>query len=407
MRQLEAGLKPGLPRMEVDGCYDEVPAHTSRRRQTDRRGRTTDFPRPFSTYLVSPSRTAGTRKALVVIFLSLPVPPNAYPRRPDWHAQMSHFVGRGLVTRYGRDTVTFLPWDSEAELSRDDILVTCLPNRNYQRTRRIVALENDTLRQSRVDSPSFEYFGKTWRVDDIRKYHNWLDGVPAAVIMTNDVALERLARGEPDFVARDRSLRRQVGSVAYTVHPCDKAYFANHLPKRRFRRGAPIGIYHDGWRKNSEEIIAVAREAGLREGRDFDVFRRVRKNVRLELAFFTWRHNVIASGSLSESGPVNLTEFLYQGFHIVGHDEWWPSFGGDLSQFSYDPEKREGMRELLRHLADSNALPEVERERDRILALNLARTDNTWDHYLGLVYAAIDSVGGHWRRTGGTGSPQL
>ena len=133
----------------------------------------------------------------------------------------------------------------------------------------------------------------------------------------------------------------------------------------------------------------------------------MKKNVRLELAFFTWRYNVIASGSLSESGPANLIEFMYQGFHIVGHDEWWPSFGGDLSQFSYDPEKREGMRELLRHLADSNALPEVERERDRILALNLARTDNTWDHYLGLVYAAIDSVGGHWPRAGGTGSPQL
>ena len=171
-----------------------------------------------------------------MIFLSLPVPPGAYPRRSDWHAQMSHFVARGLVTRYGGRSVTFLPWDAEAELSRGDILVTCLPNRNYRRTRRIVALENDTLRQSRWDSATFDYFGKTWRVDDIRAYRNWLEGVPAAVIITNDVALERLARGEPDFVARDRFLRRQVGSVAHTVHPCDKAYFANHLPKRRFRR---------------------------------------------------------------------------------------------------------------------------------------------------------------------------
>jgi hypothetical protein len=99
-----------------------------------------------------------------------------------------------------------------------------------------------------------------------------------------------------------------------------------------------------------------------------------------------------------------LIESLYQGFHIVGHDEWWPDFGGSLSQFSYDPEKRGEMRGLLRRLADPDSLPELERERDRILALNLARTDNTWDHYLDKVYAAVESASGHRPLAGGTTS---
>jgi len=323
---------------------------------------------------------------LPMIFLSLPKRPDGYPRRPFWQYQLSHFVFRGLVRRFGSHAVTFVDWQEGIAPKASDVLVTSLSNRNYTAGSRIVGLENDTLIPEHWSSPVFEKFGMAAPIDDIRWAWPQLANAVGFCVLSNDTALGKLAAGDPGTVSHVEHFRALVsGNYRVQPHPIDKTlftrFFKQRLNRPTWRSKHRMMVYHNGWRKNSAQTIALLKEMGFREGREFEVVSKVHKERAGAMRRISSRYNIVFSGSFSESGPINMLEYLTQGFIVAGHENWWNGYGLPQSVWSYDPTRADEMRARLAYLLDPANLPELQDHRDRIVEDYNSRHDNEWDYF--------------------------
>lgn len=328
----------------------------------------------------------------------------SFPRRPDdyaadcvWHAQLSHHVYHGLCRRLGHGKVEFVEWDQVIAAAPQDLIVTCLPNANYRTGARIIGVENDTLVQRRWTHSTFDCHGIEARVDDVRELFPLLRNAAGLLVMTHDVALARLAAGEADATGHVRRLEAYChGNIHVGLHPIDRARF-RRWPKARLnrqrwwtRRRHRMMVYHAGWRKNSAEAIAMMKGLGFREGKHFDVVDFVNKNDEASMKALVDRYNIVFSGSFSESGPINIIEYLIQGFVIAGHEAWWDGYGFAESVWSYDPSQADEMRRRLLWLMDEGNLPAMLRHRERIHSHFMEREDMAWDGFIDRLLAIIE-----------------
>jgi len=180
-------------------------------------------------------------------------------------------------------------------------------------------------------------------------------------------------------------------------HLIDRNRF-RRVPKERLngpgdRFGHRLMAYHTGWRKSSAEAIALLEASGFQRGRDFDVVARIDKNNPAVLRAAVRRFNIVFSGSFSETGPINLIEYVVQGFLVAGHKDWWTGYGLDATVWSYDPARREEMRARLAWLLDPANLDELEAHRERICRHLCERPDMDWepsvDHLAEIVRRAL------------------
>ncbi len=324
-----------------------------------------------------------------MLYVSFPRAPDDYEHDCRWHAQLSHHVFHGLRRRFGSIAVEFVDWDKDIQAGPSDLIVTCLPNRNYRSGARIIGVENDTLIPERWDRATAEIHGMQVRVDDIREMRPLLRNAAGLIVMTNDVALGRLAAGE---VRASEHAAWQAGvcggNLCYSPHPIDRERF-RRVPKLTLNRKRwwnarehRMLVYHAGWRKNSAEAIALLEGMGHVRGQRFDIADFIDKNDERAMAGLADACNVIFSGSFSESGPINMIEYLIQGFVIAGHEEWWDGYGFVESVWSYDPVLREEMTRRMAWLMDNRNVGAMQDHRDRILRHFMTRDDMRWDVFL-------------------------
>lgn len=300
------------------------------------------------------------------------------------------------MKRFYGPNVAFIDWNDDFKNGAGNYLITFLPNKNYERTKKIVGVENDTLLQDRWEKEYYNCYGANVKIDNISRFNDQLIGIAGAGILTNDVAVKRVNRGVPAALDRMRFLDRALsGNFFCSVHPIDKRQFRQLKFKLRrtiaFRRHKML-VYHKGWRKNSAQMIELLESCGYKKGRDFDVVAWVNKKNKLSERLIVSRYNMIYSGSYSETGPANIQEFLHRGLVACGNEDWWDGYGFPQTVWTYDPTRREQMKNNLNYLLDPRNLFEIEALRDKVLSFHQERSDNEWSHFIYKLKIVIDNV---------------
>lgn len=316
------------------------------------------------------------------IHVSFPLAPDTYPARLHWHAQISHFVCRALVRRFGR-RVVFSPWEAPLEPRGRDVLVSFLPHPALKSWKRSVLIENSNFDVDKWRHAAFRRYGLNAPVDSTAETDGWLRGQYALIVLSNDVAIRRIAARDPQVAACHDHMAAMARFLSVHPHPIDKTEFS------RLHGGVPIPpkvrllVYHAGPRKNSAELIATLRDLDLRENSDFSVVPYVDKGRADLMAFLRQNFQIVANTSFSETGPINMIEYLLSGFAVFGHDDWWDGAGNPRFTWSYDPAQMDRNRANLRHIVHELGPGGVAREQERVRNATLERTDNDWAAILG------------------------
>lgn len=326
-----------------------------------------------------------------VIHVSFPQPPDRYPATRHWHAQISHFVFRALAARFGR-RVAFSPWEAPLAPAGRDVLVSFLPHPALKVWKRSVLVENSTFATDKWRYEAFRRFGLDAPLDPVRETHAWLEHQYALVVLSNDVAMRRVAANDPLVAECHAWMRGAARHLSIHPHPIDKPEFA------RLRHAVPdpakvrMLIYHGGPRKNSAELIDTMRALNFQENNDFAVVRHVVKDREDLLRFIRENFLIVANTSFSETGPINMIEYLVSGHLIYGHEDWWDGLGNPRLGWSYDPARMAANHANLLHVMRDLGPAGVIAERDRAWRAFMARTDNEWPAITGLVVEHVAAL---------------
>ncbi|MBP2231818.1 hypothetical protein J2847_005137 [Azospirillum agricola] len=326
------------------------------------------------------------------IHVSFPMGPDAYPAAAlHWHAQLSHFVFHALARRFG-GRVAFSPWEAPLEPRGRDVLVSFTPHPALRTWKRSVLIENSNFDVDKWRHAAFRRHGLNAPVDSVAEADGWLRGQYALVVLSNDVAIRRVAARDPQVAACHDHMASMARVLSVHPHPIDKAEFS------RLHGAVPIPpkvrmlVYHGGPRKNSAELIATLRDLGLRENADFSVVPYVDKKRADLMAFLRQHFQIVANTSFSETGPINMIEYLLSGFAVYGHDDWWDGTGNADFTWSYDPALMERNRAGLRRIFHELGPEGVAREQERVRNAFLERRDNDWPALLGPVVAHVEAL---------------
>ncbi len=325
------------------------------------------------------------------IHVSFPQPPDAFPKMLHWHAQLSRYVFEALSRRFG-PRVRFSPWAEPLSPSGRDVLVSFLPHPALKDWKRSVLIENSNFDVDKWRFAAFRRFGLDAPLDDARETEAWLHHQYALVVLSNDVAIGRVASRDPQVADCHDHMASLVRHLSIHPHPIDKVEFSRHATGFPLPPKVRMLVYHAGPRKNSAELIAMLRSGGLQENTDFSVAAYVPKDRADLMAFLRQNFLVVANTSYSETGPINMIEYLLSGFAVYGHDDWWDGAGNPRFTWSYDPAAEEANRANLRHIFHELGPGGVAAERDRVRTAFLERTDNDWPALLGPVCAHVEAL---------------
>ncbi|WP_395455674.1 hypothetical protein ACHMW5_11225 [Azospirillum melinis] len=257
-----------------------------------------------------------------IIHVSFPQPPDAYPKTLHWHAQLSRHVFEALQQQFGT-RVRFSPWSAPLEPAGSDVLVSFLPHPALKDWKRSVLIENSNFDTDKWRFAAFRRFGLNAPVDSVRETEEWMRHQFAALVLSNDVAIRRVAARDPQVADCHDHMVSLVRHLSVHPHPIDKVEFS------RLADGFPLPpkvrmlVYHGGPRKNSAELIQTLRDIGLQENGDFSVAAHVPKGRADLMAFLRQNFLIVGNTSYSETGPINMIEYLLSGFAVYGHDDWW------------------------------------------------------------------------------------
>lgn len=330
----------------------------------------------------APAPLRALRRAEVLA--AFPRPAEAWPADRHWHAQLAHFVVAALHRRFG-DRVRAVPWGAEVEPAGRDVFVSLLPHPLLARWKRSVVLENLNFDVDKWRHGAFRRYGFDVPLDRTAETMRWLEGQYALSVLGNDVTIARCRAGDPQVAACHDHLKRSVVAMTLHPHPIDKAFFSRLFGQVALPERARMLVYHGGPRKNSAELIALLRRLGFREGADFAVSAYVDKNDDAVLARLLSRFLVVASASYSETGPVNMIEYMLSGHLVYGHEDWWAAEGEPRLCWTYDPARQEENAAALDWLLRQAPMPELMAIRDRRRQSWLDRADTGWPSYTDVV----------------------
>jgi hypothetical protein len=326
------------------------------------------------------------------VHVSFPAAPDAYPAEPHWHAQLCSFIFKALQARFG-ERVAFCPWDRMPPLRAADALVTFLPHPALPRWKRTVLIDNDAFDVDKWRYAAFRRYGYDAPLDPVAGPYAALRGQFHRVVLCNDVTLRRVAARDAQVADCWDYLHDLAGGrVSLHPHPIDKAYFSRLFQEGVAPDRARMLVYHGGPRKNSAELIALLRAQGYEENKDFSVVKYVDKKNEDLLRFLRQNFLFVANTSFSETGPINMWEYMTAGHLIYGHEEWWDGAGEPGLCWSYDPARAADNAAALDYRlrrADMNTLLA---ERDRIRGWWMERTDNEWSAVAGDVVQRVDDL---------------
>lgn len=325
------------------------------------------------------------------IHVSFPQPPDAFPGKLHWHAQISRYVYGALSDRFGA-RVRFSPWSAPLDPAGRDVLVSFLPHPALEHWKRSVLIENSNFDVDKWRFAAFRRHGLEAPVDSVRETGEWLRHQYALLVLSNDVAIRRVAAGDPLVAACHDHMAGLARHFSVHPHPIDKVEFSRLAGAFPLPPKVRMLVYHGGPRKNSAELIATLRDIGLQENSDFSVAAYVPKDRVDLMSFLRQNFLVVANTSYSETGPINMIEYLLSGFAIYGHDDWWDGAGNPRFTWSYDPAAQPANRAGLLHIFHELGPAGVAAERDRVRAAFLDRTDNDWPALLGPLCRHVEAL---------------
>jgi hypothetical protein len=312
------------------------------------------------------------------VYVSFPASPDAYPANPHWHAQLCFFVFQALRQRFG-DRVVYCPWDTPPPLSGSDALVTFLPHPALVHWKRSVLVDNETFDVDQWRYAAFRRFGYNAPVGRTAHYDQTLAGQFHRIVLCNDVTLHRIECRDPQVAERwDYLNAAYAGRISTHPHPIDKAFFGRLYNTLPVPNRARMLVYHGGWRKNSAELVALLRQTGFVEDKDFAIVEYINKRDDHLVRYLLQNYFFVGNTSFSESGPINMWEYLSSGHIVYGHDEWWDGAGNQRLCWSYDPARMEENAANLDFLLRGMRTEALLAERDRLWRWWMERTDNEW-----------------------------
>lgn len=312
------------------------------------------------------------------VHVSFPAAPDAYPANRHWHAQLCSFVFKALERRFGA-RVSFSPWNAAPPLRGGDALVTFLPHPALAHWKRSVVIDNDTFDVDRWRFAAFRRYGFDAPLDRVTEPYGLLARQFARIVLCNDITLRRVAARDPQVAdCWDHLFALGGGRVSLHPHPIDKAFFSRFHGSVPVPNRARMLVYHGGPRKNSAELIELLRRMGFAENKDFAVAKHIDKGNDDLARFLLQNFVVVANTSFSETGPINMWEYLTAGHIVYGHEEWWDGAGDPRLCWSYDPARMDGNAANLDHLLRRMDVAALVAERDRLWRWWMDRTDNDW-----------------------------
>lgn len=326
------------------------------------------------------------------IHVSFPAAPDAYPANPHWHAQLCHFIFAALARRFG-DRAVFTPWGRTPPLRGTDALVTFLPHPALARWKRSVLIDNETFDVDKWRFAAFRRFGYDAPLDPVKQHDAALAGQYHRVVLCNDVTLARVAARHPQVADCWDALSALAGGrTSLHPHPIDKARFGRLYGTIPPPDRARMLVYHGGPRKNSAELIELLRRLDFAEGKDFSIVKYVDKKNEDLLRFLLQNFFFVGNASFSETGPINMWEYLCSGHIIYGHDEWWDGAGNPRLCWSYDPARRDENADNLEFLLRRMDVAALVAERDRLRGWWMDRNDNEWSVVADDVCGRVESL---------------
>ena len=206
--------------------------------------------------------------------------------------------------------------------------------------------------------------------------------------MTNDLAIKRWENNDLQVAEKKKWLEDNTGKIYLTQPPLDKAYLKRlYDPNRKFGELKML-VYHDGWRKNGEQLINLLNKIGHQN--KFDVINSLNKEDDNNVKRYLSKYAYLGHTSVSEAFPYFASDLLCQGLLLYGHDEWWHGYGNSDLTWSYDPKKEHENATKLKKILSKNFLEEYHILRKSVWEQHMNRVDNNWNYFTDLVIKEIE-----------------
>ena len=320
------------------------------------------------------------------IYVAFVNKPDDYLNNHSANPAISHFVYYAIKKKYGNRVVSAL-WTDDLPLSGNDLLVTILPNQNLNKWKRSIIITNDTFDVDKWKYGRFKKYGLNLQTDHTIYYNCQIKDTLAGFWMTNDLAINRWENNDPQVLEKKKWLQNNTGNVILTQAPLDKEYLLKlYEPNRQFN-DLQMLVYHNGWRKNAQQLIDLLNKNGYNH--KFDVINYMNKEDPNNVKRYLSKYAYLAHTSVSEAFPYFASDLLCQGLLLFGHEEWWHGYGNSCLTWSYDPKKEEENLAKLKKLLSNDFLNKYGALRDEVWSKHVNRTDNNWDFFTNMVVDEI------------------
>ena len=321
-----------------------------------------------------------------MLYVSFPSHPKAYPSNCNWWSQITHFVYNGLKSTY--KNVEFINFNAIKPMGEKDILITFVPHAMMEKTKRVITVDNCSFDADKWNYGEFRKYGLHEPIDNHKHiYDHYLDGVLGTIFLSNDVAIEKWNNNDPEIMEKKTWYTSHIKDTFVMLHPIDKDLFSRGFNIEMFPADTRMLIYHAGQRKNSQQLIDLMTRLGYK---NFDVVGHVDKQKKNLILSMLNQYHIIANCSYSETGPINMIEYMIQGFLVYGHEDWWSGYGDKRFCWSYDPARIDEMAENIKFIMDKNNLEYIKDLRLKIWSYNMNRRDNEWALTLAKLKEMID-----------------
>lgn len=333
-----------------------------------------------------------------MIYVSFPGNPDAYPSHATYNPELAHHIYYGLKNKYPDVAwVTFYQPPPSFNADKDVLVTQVFGNYKYIPKNRIILVENSNFESMKwiyTDKARYTKHGISDYndIDGNQDTKEYVDDIGNLLLLSNDIAIEKYNSDHPDIAVYKNYLKSTVNNIDMAPHPLNKQRYLKFFDPNFIPSTPKMLVHHAGMRKNSIQFWRMIDQMGYKEPRDYVSTPYVNKDDHDLLAAVNKTYHMIVSCSYSESGPINIIEFMYQGLLVLGHEEWWNAYGHNKTLWSYDPARYQEMQDNVRWLMDSKNLEEIRHMRNNILTTYVTRTDNEWPYFLQKLYTMVDSL---------------
>lgn len=334
-----------------------------------------------------------------MIYISFPGDITFYPDKATYPPELIYHIYNGLKNKYGEKQVEIVPFykDPPTNDSKDILVTQIFGSYGKVLRERVILVENSNFESNKWNKEGKARYTKYGvnsdnEIDGVYGVNECLENVGSAIFISNDVALKRWNENHPDIRMYKNYLQQTIKNIIPIPHPLEKQRYLRFFNPEYIPATPKLLIYHAGSRKNSLQYIQILRDFGFKEDKHFVITSFVNKNDHELLRRINREYHAFVNCSFSESGPINVIEFMFQGLLIIGHEEWWSGYNFPQTIWTYDPDRHDEMRAKIWWLLDPARRKEIKEMRNKIVNYNVNRKDNEWPYLINHLYTLIDNL---------------